>query len=170
MIDEKIISLRLVFAVFALMVVIYLGLTFIVATKKGEIDIKAELALADITCPQCVYVPKGLKRLEDIRLAEGPTVSLPTQEYLTYLTGVCSSKQMDFAKSDCSYRLSEIRLGVDDVYTHVSPPYGRPPLTADQLKYVQWGARRVGELLASLEYNYVSSELDYYLQNKYHSK
>lgn len=148
------------------LMLILLGALLHGITAAGEKILDAELALAGISCPNCVYVPAGLKRIEDIQLVEGPIVSVPTSAYLAHLNAICQDKKRDFVQADCSTRLREINFGVDDVYSRVNPPYGRPEFTDGQLKDVRWGAKRIGELLATYEYWFIENQSEHYFQNK----
>lgn len=134
------------------------------AIDKNEARVQAELAQNGFTCPDCVYVPEGLQRIESVLLIEGGTVPLPTPAYLAHLYETCANRRED--GNNCYRRLREIKFDVNDVYSRVSPLYGRPSFNAEQIKYVQSGAKRVGELLAGFEYWFIGSQRENYFRNK----
>ena len=123
---------------------------------------KQEPARTIVTCSECAHVPEWLTRLDVITLPEGPTIWVPTQDYLTYLDKTCDAVMKGYSQNECSRRLKEIQFGTDDLYSRSNPLYGRPPFTTDQLKYVQWGTGRIQELLVVFEYQFIEKERDYW--------
>lgn len=114
---------------------------------------------ADMTCPKCLDIPKGMKRLrQTILLAEQVTISLPRPEYLKYLTRRCQ-ELTSYGQSECLWRIHEISEGEADVNLLINPIYGRGiPLQEKWIDYIKRRSYRVTtELLEEFERGYVGN-------------
>ena len=128
-----------------------------------------QMRTTGITCPKCLDIPEGMERLRQTTLLEGPTIALPTREYLEYLTKRLG-EMSELGRQEYGWRLREVKLGEDDINSRVNPVYGRGSFTDQQLAYVKRGTGRTIELLERWERQFIGTKRDRFLRERHNSQ
>lgn len=137
------------------MVLVFITILFpiFLVVNSIQLDLLSEPIKVDLTCPKCLDIPKGMKRLRQTTLlAEQVTISLPRPEYLEYLVGRCQERT-SHGLNECLRRLHAISEGEGDVNLLINPIYGRGvPLQKKWIDYIKRKSYRVTtELLEEFE-------------------